>query len=96
MENYGIRGIEGSLLQSYLTDRSRYVQTGSMESSRRNNSVGVPRIFILRPALFVLYINDLAEYLPEKKPEITLYAFDTTIMVIDEEDSITKLTGNLQ
>ena len=47
---------------------------------------------------FCLYLNDLPDCVPEKSnnSEFTLYVDDTTIMVIDEKDSITKLTENFE
>ena len=86
------------ILISYLTDRGQYVQIGSAESSKSSIFVGVLQGLILGRLFFLLYVNNFPDCLPENsnKSESTLYANDTTFMVIDGKNSFTKLTENLE
>ena len=63
---------------SYLTDRTQYVQIDDRSSQRINVSFGVPQGFILRPLLFNLYVNDLADVLPA---EVNYYQYTNDITI---------------
>ena len=57
---YGVRGVNLSWFCSYLPNRKQYI---SLDHDRtigtQNILCGVPQISILRPLLFLLYVNDL-------------------------------------
>lgn len=59
LEEYGIRGVVHSLLQSYLSGRQRCVVIDGSTSSFRPLLNGLPQRSILRPFLFNVYVNDL-------------------------------------
>ena len=59
LEHYVVRGIVNEWLKSYLFDRKHYVKYNECESDILNVQCGVPQGSILRPTLFLLYINDI-------------------------------------
>ena len=74
---YGIRGVAYNLLHSYISNRYQYVDFNGSISSTRVVDTGVPQGSILRPLLFLIYINDL----PRVSPlfNMVMYADDTTL-----------------
>ena len=58
-ENHSIRGLAYSWMHSYLNNRRQYVSINGTNSTCLNITCGVPQGSILRPILFILYINDV-------------------------------------
>lgn len=95
LSKYGIRGPAFEWIKSYLSNRTQCVETSKYcplsrtvhvyQSSYIENSYGVPQGSILGPLLFLLYINDLPNYLSH---ECVLFADDTSI-VIESKDLTT-------
>ena len=76
---YGIRGTALKLLESYLTDRTKYVIYDGMQSTTLPISCGVPQGSILGPLLFIITMNDIgnvSEFL-----YTILYADDTCVLL---------------
>ena len=67
-----------ALCQSYLSNIFQYVQLGYVESELRLIHTGVPQGSILGPLLFLIYINDVANFIKLFQP-IT-YADDITLV----------------
>ena len=75
---YGVHGKEYNLFQSYLSDRSQYVEYNGSISATCSITTGVPQGSILGPLLFIIYINDLP--LVSQIFDMLIYADDTTLI----------------
>ena len=74
---YGVADRELMWFKSYLTVRQQQCLVNGCLSSQRNVLCGVPQGSILGPLLFLIYINDLPNFLKFATP--CLYADDTQI-----------------
>jgi hypothetical protein len=59
---YGIRGPAHKWVQHYLSDREQYCYLNGHTSKKLTIKCGVPQGSILGPLLFLVYINDLANF----------------------------------
>ena len=66
-----------SLFESYLSDRTQYVNIDGCHWTLRDAGLGEPQRSILGPVLFFIFINDVPKILEHSAAEI--YADDTTI-----------------
>ena len=74
---------------SYLKDRVQSVRIGTVLSSPTKISFGVPQGSILGPLLFLIYINDLPQFIRDCL--LVIYADDTQILLTGDIDKINEL-----
>lgn len=77
LENYGIHGIPLNWFESYLRNRSQYVEFRTSVSQKKIISTGVPQGSILGPLLFLIYVNDISKV--SNKFISILFADDTAL-----------------
>jgi len=99
LEKLKIKGIHGQTLDwlaNYLGERSQQTRIGEVLSQAANIKCGVPQGSVLGPLLFLVYIDDLKEWIAEDS--INLFADDTVITDSnrDEGTAIKNLTAKLE
>lgn len=80
LNDYGIRGKANDLIRSYLTGRKQIVDIQGTLSTPSEITRGVPQGSILGPLLFIIFINDICDYIPSST-KILLYADDTSFVL---------------
>ena len=85
---YGIKGNIQRWISAFLNDRSQIVVVNGVESKSAAVLSGIPQGSVLEPLLFVIYINDLPEYVDS---DVFLFADDTKVMrqVSSADDAVT-------
>ena len=78
--------------QSYLCNRSQGVQVNSYLSEFEIVRHGVPQGSILRPLLFLIYINDII--ISSSKVEFLLFADDTSLFLANKSLKTIELVLN--
>lgn len=94
IERYGLQGSCNKLLKSYLSNRKQYVDYFGTRSEKLEVDIGVPQGSVLGPLLFILYTNDLGNYL---STFFCAFADDITIIACGKSlnDAIHLLNTNL-
>lgn len=77
LKYYGFDDNSFKLLESYLSNRTQYVEMDEFCSDTMEIKCGVPQGSILGPLLFIIYLNDLPSITKFLTPII--YADDTTL-----------------
>lgn len=97
LQAYGIRGNAWSWLKSYLYGRTQSVCLTDDGNKYYSESIdvtrGVPQGSVLGPLLFIIFINDLPDYL--RNAFLTLFADDTSaILTADNMATLSKEANN--
>lgn len=79
MESVGIRGNVLKWIKSYLQARRVCVAIEGESTAPIEMNLGVPQGSILGPLIFILFINDITEYVRAEK--IVLFADDTSVVL---------------
>jgi hypothetical protein len=86
LKHYGIRGTPLQRLASYLVNRTQKVRANNLYSDVKSISAGVPQGSILGPLLFIIFVNDVFQFLSHNV-QIYLYADDTAIIFTADSDA---------
>ena len=81
--------IDSFWFENYLENRVQSVRIEKAISSPQKINFGVPQGSILGPLLFLIYINDLPEYIRDCL--LVIYADDTQILLTGEIDKVNEL-----
>ena len=83
LEYLGIRGLALQWFESYLSNRTQFVNINKTASARLFIRCGVPQGSILGPLLFILYINDITNVSTDVY--LIMFADDTNIFLHDKD-----------
>ena len=78
LNHYGIEGVPLKLYESYLSNRTQYVEFADVKPETLSIATGVPQGSILGPILFIIYINDFSQ--ASQIFNFISYADDTTLL----------------
>lgn len=78
LDSLGVRGVANRWFVSFVTNRKFKVKVDGCVSETFSTRLGTPQGSILGPLLFLIYINDLPDYINGK---VFIYADDTAIVL---------------
>ena len=78
---FGITSTALSWIQSYLLNRSSYINVKNSKSSVFQLLYGVPQESVLGPLLFILYTTPLSTVISKSSADHHLYADDTQLLL---------------
>ena len=89
LEHYGVRGSLHKWISDFLHQRTQQVVLDGSKSSVAPVQSGVPQGGVLGPTLFLMYINDLPDYL-QNNSTVRLFADDCVLYrnISIEEDAV--------
>ena len=93
---YGIRGISGGWLTSFLTSRKQFCSVNGQKSEASLETCGIPQGSCLGPLLFIIYLNDFEQCLEFSRD--SMYADDThvTLTSSNTDDLLTNAHKELR
>ena len=82
LNHYGIRGVSNDWFRSYLSYRTQFVSINGFNSDYKTVKYSVTQGSVLRPLLFLIFINDLN--ITIKNSETFHFADDTSLLNIKD------------
>ena len=79
LQYYGVRGVVYDWFKNYLSGRFQYVSVNGVDSELTAVICGVPQGSALGPLLFLVYVNNINEAVPDE--QIKLFADDTNLFI---------------
>ena len=79
LEYYGFRDRTLMWFESYLKNRSQYVEIKGKKSARYSPTLGVPQGGVLAPLLFIIFVNDIIQ--SSSTLDFSTYADDTCLIL---------------
>ena len=78
---FGVSGPALEWFSSYLSQRYQYIRIGTLTSSKRQISSGVPQGSVLGPLLFTMYISPLGDVIRKHGMNFHMYADDVQLYI---------------
>ena len=96
LSNYGVDDIAKAWFTSFLTNRKQVTSCNDVCSEAASVSIGVAQGSILGPLLFIIYMNDLPDFV--LFCHVTLYADDTVLYLASKStaDLQSKINADLR
>ena len=79
LATYGIRGTTLNWFRNYLTNHKQFTIVNDTKSDVLDITCRVPQGSVLGPLLFLVYVNDIQNSVPEAK--LKLFADDTNLFI---------------
>lgn len=81
LQSLGIRGCINQWFLSFLSNRKMRVKIEDVISEEHDIDIGTPQGSVLGPLIFLLFINDVPNYI--SKAKVLMYADDTCMVISD-------------
>ncbi len=96
LEIYGFSKEALDLLENYLSNRKQQTKFNDEISSQCSCDIGLPQGSVLSPLLFILYVNDMLNVVPNCN--VNLFADDTLLWIAGDklEESVKAMNIELQ
>ena len=89
----GIHGKLGIFLNNFLSNRKQYILANGSKSGQSEVKSGVPQGTVLKPVLFLIFINDITDNIDS---DVSLFADDTRILrTVKNHDDVELLQQDL-
>ena len=92
LKHDGINGKALQLCESYLTNRTHYVEINGVKSGALPIPTGVPQCSIIGPLLFIIYINDFSR--ASQVFTFMSYADDATLSTVSNFTNTPNIDRN--